>query len=419
MNNFQIYLVDSMRIHTVPDSSRTTIPDFDINWLPAWAWDYVTPRSSQNGLIVEVDAGPYVGAIPLTNDEVLWIVPRSGQQSFSRMMMVSEGLDDAIQSEINEEVAIGIESGNSSLVSLLARPFMFRLRSIEKRSLLSSRSVVSKWHSTARGSIEPIQTTIAIARGDSRPILCDYSIKTRDIPEHRVLAAAAMQLIELDFVPDEFIDSATRWAEMLNDRRNISADIRDVLSGLSRGDYTGSRGYYAPTLALARMILSQGSAAFDSDNLSPSRSLLTNIPLLFESYTRKLLSSELSPYGLVVEKIDGGATSRRLFVDGTGEMLPDVLISRNGRTLFVADAKYKPGRKIDSSNLYQMFTYLSAYGCSNGALILPTQENATESYVVRRTFWDGKILFEVRLALSNINNAEQFLIDFIHENVLP
>ena len=106
MNNFQIYLVDPMRIHTVPDSSRTTIPDFDINWLPAWAWDYVTPRSSQNGLIVEVDAGPYVGAIPLTNDEVLWIVSRSGQQSFSRMMIVSEGLDDAIQSEINEEVAI-------------------------------------------------------------------------------------------------------------------------------------------------------------------------------------------------------------------------------------------------------------------------------------------------------------------------
>ena len=141
------------------------------------------------------------------------------------------------------------------------------------------------------------------------------------------------------------------------------------------------------------------------------------MPLLFERYVRRLIMDELASDGFVVEKIAGGAKAKRLFMDGTGELLPDILVSRGGNVSLIVDAKYKPGRTADADNYYQITTYLRAYNCRKGVLVLPADEKQRFSYKTRKVFWDGVELYEVRLAMFDSYNAERFLREFIRQEV--
>jgi 5-methylcytosine-specific restriction endonuclease McrBC regulatory subunit McrC len=370
------------------------------------------------GDIIALEAGPSVGAIPLLNGDVLWIVPRAGQNTFSRMLIVSEGLDDAIKDEIDGEATLSSDAGPVSLESALARPFLARLRGIEKLSLDSGRQKIYERRSSARGRIEPLSTTLDLAKRTSRPVHCSYHRRTFDTPEHRVLGAAAMRLFSLGAVPGELQATAYRWGSFVAVRRLAIGDLRHVVAGLSRGSYSGFRAYYIPALTLARLILSHASLGFGAGNLVPTQTILTNVPLLFERYVRRLIASELSLHGIVVEKIEGGARARRLFMDGSGDLLPDILVSKQGRTVLVADAKYKPGRSIDADNYYQLRTYLRAYNCNKGMLVLPCSSSETVSSAVRRVFWDGMELHEVRLALENTAESENFLLEYVRRELL-
>lgn len=84
----------------------------------------------------------------------------------------------------------------------------------------------------------------------------------------------------------------------------------------------------------------------------------------------------------------------------------------------MADAKYKPGRTADADNYYQIATYLRAYGCRKGVLVLPADEKQPASFSTRRVFWDGVELHEVRLAMSDSDSAERFLRAFVRQEVL-
>ena len=406
------------RRYIVPDSTRTPLSAFQIDWLPPWAFEYLTPRVSRDGTSVEIEAGPYVGAIPLANGEVLWIVPRAGQASFARMIVVSEGLGQTVRRDIEEEAVMGFEHGPSSLAGVLARPFLRRLRRIEKLSPSPGRELIRQRRGSARGAIEPVSTTIAVQRRERLPVVSITWEKTYQTPENRVLGAAATQLLHVGEVPDDFRATAGRWADMVKGKRLRNTELRHVVAALSRGAYSGYRSYYAPALAMARMILSHASIDFVAAHMLASQAMITNVPQLFERYVRRLLSDELAPDGVVVEKIDGGIKARRLFADGTGELLPDVLVSKRGRSLLVADAKYKPGRAPDATDYYQMAVYLKAYKCSKGMLVSPAQAGAAESWATRRRFLDGRELIEVRIALSEPDSAEEFLKTTIRAEVL-
>jgi 5-methylcytosine-specific restriction enzyme subunit McrC len=397
----------------IRDSSRTHLAGFSLDWLPPWAYQYITPSVSRDSCRIELEAGPAVGTIPLLNGDVLWIVPRSGQYAFSRMLLVSEGLDDSVQSEIEEEAALGVSDGDSSLTSLLARPFVTRLISLEKNSLAPMRQPRQEWRSSVRGNLDALRTSMALARGEQSPALCTFWEKSYDSAEHRVLGAAAMQLFYAGDVPQELRSVAGRWADFVRNRRLRRSELHSVVVGLSRSMYSGFRAYYTPALVMARMILSHAAVGFESNDVIASQALLTNMPLLFERYVRRLVSLELSSLGYVVEKVESGAKARRLFTDGTGDLLPDILVTKGGLSVLVADAKYKPGRSLDAANYYQISTYLQAYGCTTGVLVLPADKSAATSTTTRRVFWNSCELHEVRMGLSDVTAAERFLRSFV------
>lgn len=108
MNTWEVY-----------ENSRTELTGFNLSWLPHTAYSYLSARLysfSPEKQTIEVEVGPYVGAIPLTSGDTLSLLPRVGRQAFWRMLLVSEGLDRSIRKEFEDFVHFGYtEEGSTSL----------------------------------------------------------------------------------------------------------------------------------------------------------------------------------------------------------------------------------------------------------------------------------------------------------------
>lgn len=401
-----------MDVFEIRDSGSTPVGGFDLDWLPPWAYDYVTPRMSRDGRRLELEAGPFVGTIPLAGERVLYVVPRAGHRSFSRMLLITESLDQALQDELDELAALGAEAGEASWVKLLSRSFIGRLREIEKESLAPGRIERRERLSHVRGRVEVVPTLRAIANRETLPVVCRYRAKTYQTPENRVLATAADQLLRIGEIGPEQRPVAVRWAKRLDGRKLRPSELRRVIVGLGTRRYTGFRPYYVPALLMARLILSQGGMSFTRENMIETETLLTNMPILFERYVRRIMANELSPRGYIVEKVEGGAKARHLFLDGTCEMLPDVLVSDAGGVQLVADAKYKPESSISPSDYYQMAAYLDTYGCDKGMLVQAVEgEVGCTTEPTRRRMRNGKQVFELQIPLNNPQEAEASLAE--------
>jgi len=99
---------------------------------------------------------------------------------------------------------------------------------------------------------------------------------------------------------------------------------------------------------------------------------------VFEDFVQTMLKERLSHAGLDVIAQKRFKLTPFATVVGTGEVLegiemrPDVVVEWGGKTLAVADVKYKKTDDIGSfkqPDIYQLFTYCSALGVQRGLLI--------------------------------------------------
>lgn len=403
MSNWYIY-----------DNQITETPGLDISWLPAAAYRYVTPHLRRVALRpndVSLEAGPYIGALPLKNGDTLYIIPRVGRESYSRMIFVVEGLEDAVSKEFEEFVQIGFEeSSNTPWGILLARPFVNRLRHIEKESLAVERQPTYRRLNYIRGRPKIADSLISLARRQDYPIHTYLRESSFHNLENRLLSTAAEILLRTTNVDDIQKRILTRWA-LLSRRKFVRLhELRQLTIGLKSHKYTGSRSYYVPALIMAKLIISQAGLNLEDANLTSSEPIVTNVADLFEKYVRTVISKSLTAKGFLVEKKETKPPT--LFVDGTCELIPDVLISQQGIVKIILDVKYKPRPTVDSSDYYQMNAYLDSYGVDTGLLILPNSYQPGFSLTKRETP-KGKKIYELRLPLGDWRQSETILSDTI------
>jgi len=397
-----------MEIFEAQDNSTTEFQSFDLDWLPASAYEYVTPRvmQSESTRKVCLRVGPYVGAVPLAGDRVLYLTPRIGRKMFSRMIFVSEGLEKSVSEEFDDLAQIGYDEGEGSWTQLLARPFSNKLKQIEKESLMPDRTREREQLPYVRGRLDVVPTLKSTAKRETAPAHCQYSRKTFNTAENRMLSAAAVQLLGLGAVEARDFPVVVRWADRFGGDLTQS-EFHRIVNGLISGRYTGPRSYYIPALVMARLILAQGSVHFTHADVVETEALLTNMDLLFERYCRRVISNEFSPDGFSVEKVGGSSRAPQLFLDGTCTMEPDILVSDSTGHRLVADVKYKPdSHKVESSDYYQITAYIDAFRCSKGVLILPGRNG--KEFERRRTK-EGKTVYEMRIPLGDYNETEDIL----------
>lgn len=399
-----------MTTWTIYDSQRTSVDGFDLAWLPSQADRYLTPhvytdgRSAQR---IELEAGPYVGALPLTTGESLYIAPRVGRQVLARMLAVTERLDAAVRKEFEDFARLGYGGeDNMSWLHLLARRFVKQLRLIETNSLRADRVAVADSRRSVKGRVSIVPTFVSLARREDNPVHCTFHTRAYDTAEHRILGAAAAALLQMKVLAAAEQVTALRWSARFG-RPLAAQDLRTLTRSLASGRYTGARSYYIPALVMAQLILVQTGLTFDDTNSIHTEALLTNVYTLFESYVRITLRNALSERGYVVEKLESGAPS--LFADGTAELKPDVIISDATGYRLLVDAKYKLNEAIQSPDYYQIAAYLKGYQVREGMIVRPHTTTASDPVVSRRMNYGGTV-HELRLGVQDAALAEDALI---------
>jgi 5-methylcytosine-specific restriction enzyme subunit McrC len=186
-----------------------------------------------------------------------------------------------------------------------------------------------------------------------------YDDHTADTPLNRLVRAALVRCSRM-------IGIDPAWRRRLAMQLHEFDDVADGadLEWARRWTPAPMERHYATAASLARWIL-QGGGAADRHGADPVSSFLLDMNQLFEDFVTRAVAAAL-PH------MDVTAQARQpLGRDGAVMMKPDIEIARDGRTIAVADCKYKilDDELARSPDYYQMLAYATSYGLDEARLL--------------------------------------------------
>lgn len=396
--------MNSGKVWTVEESSTTWVPGFPSGVLPPELASQV--RSVSKGAAVGLEVGGVIGAVSLLNGDTLQIVPKVGPTNFFRMLLTAEGLFDKRHEVDRQFVSWGSDQAAEAIAAVLARRFLVELAQIEANGPRFERVSSLQLRESPSGKILLGPSVKRMRLRSAKPFACIRRVRTPDVPENRVLAAAARHaaksLTEREAWQQEL---SSRWQRKFYRLTSLQSDLAITAQRLAEGFYGGPRGAYGSCLTLARLILGQAGISLEGRTRVLGDSLFINSATLFENYVRSALAMVLKPMGLTVTK--GGAPTQFLYDDGSFELIPDIRISRGLDTLALGDAKYKDPTASDH---YQMAAYMRSYGIGRAFLLCPDYGVAKEAVRHHRAA-DGRTVTVIRLPLRDLDATEELLAD--------
>lgn len=382
----------------------------EVTWLPGLDASDI-PHPLPKGISVHLRRGELgletqglVGAIPLLNGDTLQIVPKIGRVNFFRLLFKAEGFQPDLEREYDAFVSYSVEE-DENIDSVVARHLMFSAAEIMKRSPQQGRVRCRRQGMFAAGQIDVISTALNLACRTEEPVTYFIRERTLDIPENRVLTEAIGRAWLILDQTDRFElrSIQERWRSRFPRSEDLDADLEHVEQGFASGRYGGARDYYRRALMLAQIVLGSNGLGLSDSTPVEGDAILMNTADIFEKYLRNVISETYSGAGYVVTKGGVGVTS--LYTDGSFELQPDITISRDGRMLLIADAKYKQPTAGDH---YQMHTYLAVNGIKRGLLLAPLYDG--NKVVVREYSTTNKtVVREVYLPMGDLMLTEEFL----------
>lgn len=386
------------------------IKEGQVTWLPGLRASDI-PHPLPAGIDVHLRQGEFgleaqglVGAIPLLNGDTLQVVPKIGQVNFFRLLFKAEGFQKDLEREYDTFVSYSMDE-DENIDSIVARHLMFSAEEIMNRSPHQGRVRRRCEGMFAAGEMDVVSTALNIACRKQEPVTYFIKQRTLDIPENRVLTEAIVRawltLGERDRV--ELRSIHERWLSRFSRSPNLNVDLEKVEQGFASGQYGGARDYYRRALMLAQIVLGSHGLGLSEGAAVQGDAILLNTADIFEKYVRNVISNAYSETGYVVAKGGVGVTS--LYTDGSFELEPDITVSKYGRTLLIADAKYK---KPTADDHYQMHTYLAANGVNRGLLLAPLYEGK-EIVVHEYSTTDKTVVREVYLPMGDLSVTEAYL----------
>jgi 5-methylcytosine-specific restriction endonuclease McrBC regulatory subunit McrC len=351
-----------------------------------------------------IEAEGLIGAIPLLNGDTLQIVPKIGRVNFFRLLFKAEGCQRDLDKEYTDFVSYSVDE-DQNIDHVVARQLMYSAAEIMKRSPQQGRVKHRREGMYAVGQIDAVSTTLNLACRKQEPVVYFIRERTLSIPENRVLTEAIIRawLVLEEGDRFELRNIVERWFSRFPRSADLAVDLETIEQGFASGRYGGARDYYRQALMLARIILGSNGLGLSEGAMVEGDAILLNTANIFEKYLRNIISEAYSGAGYVVTKGGVGVTS--LYTDGSFELQPDITISKDSRTLLIADAKYK---QPTSGDHYQMHTYLAVNGIKRGVILAPLYEG-TEVVVREYSTSDKTLVREIYLPMGDLNLTEQFL----------
>lgn len=385
------------------------VKEGEITWLPGLSASDIPPLPTGISLHIRrgelgIEAQGRVGAVPLLNGDTLQIIPKVGRINFFRLLFKAEGIQQDLEREYDDFVSYSVNE-ERNIDSIVARHLMFSAAEIMKCGPKQGRIKRCCEGIFAAGKIEVVPTILNLACRKQEPVVYLVRERTLDIPENRVLTAAIMRawpaLEEVDRF--ELRRVWERWLMRFSQPSNLDADLEKIEQRFATGQYGGARDYYRRALMLAQIVLGGSGLGLNDSTTVEGDAILLNTANIFEKYLRSIISASYSDAGYIVSK--GGVGVKSLYINGSFELEPDICITKNGRIVLIADAKYKKPTSLDH---YQMHTYLVANGLKQGLLLAPLYEG--NDVVIREYATTQKILIrEIYLPMGDLDITEKFL----------
>lgn len=358
-----------------------------------------------------LEAQGLAGSMPLRNGDTLQIAPKVGEADFLYMLFRAEGDQADFKREFDDFVAYAKTHGET-ITSLAARRLAVAAAEVLRRGGLPRRQPKTLRLGHVAGHVDALRTSLLMSRREREPVVTRTKMKSFDTPENRLVAAALRRGSRYLTAggPQDWREVSRRWETRFGPAGDVGQDLAHVEEVFARGGYGGPRGYYRHTLALAQIVLGASGMTSRSGGDIEADALLVNTADVFERYLRQVVSEHHLPAGYLVTK--GGPVARSLYVDGSFELEPDIVVWRHADVNVVADAKYKDPTAGDH---YQMQAYLRGFGAPIGFLLAP-QLHGTALRTRRYVTTDQKVVVHVMLPMADMSETETFLGSLVEQS---
>jgi 5-methylcytosine-specific restriction enzyme subunit McrC len=211
-------------------------------------------------------------------------------------------------------------------------------------------------------------------RGLPVPLEITYDDFTADVPENRLLYAAATTLLRFPRVPDAARARLRRIRAALD---GVSAPATAAAPPITRLNRR-----YKRALPLAALILRHASITTEHGT-TRSISFVFDMNRVFEDFLSVALTEALRAHGVTVRLQH---TGHHLDRERLIPLRPDITLWRAGRCLGIVDAKYKrlADERFPNADAYQMLAYCTALGLRDGTLVYahdPSEDDRTHHLV--------------------------------------
>lgn len=312
-----------------------------------------------------------VGVVAIDDVRII-VKPKTALRSLIFMASYS-GVQASVQ-----DASFAFEA-DEDLPSALASAFLHAVDDATNRGLLKGYIPVEETGMVVRGRWD-VARQLKSRPGIPVPVELTYDDYTEDVAENRILKAALRALIRVEQLPRRVIDRAGIVTTLFS-------DVSDLRPGTSIAVPHESRlnAHYQPALRIARWILEATSWAH-SRGTSAGATFLLNVAKVYEDFVGRVLQTVLHPAGF---DVDLQVSDWRLDTGGEVRMRPDIVISRGGRVITVADTKYKVWGQSDGSppnaDVYQALAYAVTAGVPEVHLLYVSGDVSPRRYVVAPT----------------------------------
>lgn len=284
-----------------------------------------------------------VGVVAI--DDVRLIVrPKTPPRSLIFMASYS-----GLQAEV-DDASFSFDA-DQDLPAALASALIQAVGEATGRGLLKGYVSVEETGTVIRGRWD-IARQLKARPGIPVPVELTYDDYAEDVEENQILKAALRALVRLEQLPRKLIDKLGPLLGLFSEVSDLRVAGPVTLPTASR-----LNAHYQPALRLARWVLEATSWAH-AEGAGSGSAFLLNVAKVYEDFVGRVLQATLRPEGF---DVDLQVSAWRLDTEGKIRMRPDIVISRNGRVVAVADTKYKVWGENDGSppnaDVYQALAY--------------------------------------------------------------
>lgn len=311
-----------------------------------------------------------VGVVAI--DDVRLIVrPKTPLRSLIFMASYS-----GVQAEVDD--ASFAFDADQDLPAALAAALIRAVGEATSRGLLKGYVSVEETGTVIRGRWD-IARQLKVRPGIPVPAELTYDDYTEDVAENQILKAALRALVRLEQLPRRVVDK-------LGPLLGVFSEVSDLRPGtVVVPAESRLNAHYQPAFHLARWILEATSWAH-TEGASSGSAFLLNVAKVYEDFVGRVLQATLHPEGF---DVDLQVSDWRFDTDGKIRMRPDIVTSRHGRVVAVADTKYKVWGENDGSppnaDVYQALAYAVTAGLREVHLLYVSGDVEPRRYEIAAT----------------------------------